>query len=106
MGPKAATESIETVEVREPVDITDMQESEEDTSEAEADSQITSEAPATSEAPKTTEEDNEIKQETPRFRFGRPIRTRTTTKQPAVKISAKDRKVLLKKLFGSRSRSR
>jgi len=55
------------------------------------------------------EEEEEIK-EKPRsfkikFRFGRPIRARTTSK-PAVSISDKDRRVLLKKLFGSRKRDR
>jgi len=50
------------------------------------------------------EEEEEI-EEKPRFRFGRPIRARTTSK-PAVSISDKDRRVLLKKLFGSRKRDR
>jgi len=47
-----------------------------------------------------SEQDNEIEQ-LPRFR-PRPIRTRKTTKTSSVKISKKDRRVLLKKLFGTR----
>merc|ERR1711902_341425 len=46
------------------------------------------------------EQENEIEQN-PRFR-PRVLRTRKTTTKPAVKISEKERRVLLKKLFGTR----
>merc|ERR1719362_2685935 len=46
------------------------------------------------------EQENEIEQN-PRFR-PRVLRTRKTTPKPALKISEKERRVLLKKLFGTR----